>query len=339
MNNRSYTTNAQNLIFTAFGEQAPFIEEIPGSTSTYEVTLTSAEGEWGTTADIYTSAASITFTGSRTQVNTWFETVTWYPVKNNTGTVSATYTQKKDGVLQVTKNFNLEYAANGSITPQLYTFESTATWTPTVVERKYAVMDYLIVGAGEDGGGFLRPSGGGFGFGRGGRGGRVISATGVSIPNSSYSVVVGSPVVYDTAGGNSSFNSQTAEGAYTGGFANGTDATVAGRDAFGGGSGAGGAGENGSVTGTGPYTVEGGDGGIGVASSISGTSRLYAPGGGGGFSSTTSDTNSRGTNGTGFPTLRYGSGGQGRSLANGSPQEAGGGEIGGPGVVFVKTRA
>jgi hypothetical protein len=342
MNNRSYTSNTQNVIFTAFGAQAPFIEEIPGSTSTYEVTLTSTEGEWGTTADIYTAASSITFTGSRTQVNTWFETVTWYPVKNNTGTVSATYTQKKDGVLQITKNFNLEFAASGTITDQLYTFETafnaglgdftTYTWTPTLAERKYTVMDYLIVGGGEDGVGF-----GSFDTGSGGRGGQVISATGQTISNTSYTVNVGASGE-GTGSRNSSFAGQTAVTAYSGGFANGTDASLSTKTAFGGGSGAGGAGQNGSVTGTGPYVIEGGDGGAGVANSITGTSRLYAPGGGGGFSGAVSaDTASRGTDGTGFPTVRYGGGGQGQSQT--SPNTFGGGDPGRSGVVFVKTRA
>jgi hypothetical protein len=333
MTNRSYTSNAKNIIFTGFGQQAPYIEEPVGTSATYEVTLTSAQGEWGTTADDYTAASSITFTGTKEEVNDWFETVTWYPVKDITGTISATYTQKKNSVLQITKNFNLEYAASGSITPQLYTFTSNATWTPTVVERKYTVMDYLIVGAGEDGVGY---GDGNFATGRGGRGGRVISATGATISNSSYSVVVGSPVVSGGTGGNSSFNSETAQGAYSGGFANGTDASLAGRIAYGGGSGAGGAGQNGTITGTGPYTVDGGDGGSGVANSITGTSRFYGPGGGGGFSVSSTDTASRGTNGTGVPTLRYGAGGQGQSLR--SPNTYGGGEPGGPGVVYVKTR-
>ena len=343
MNNRSYTSNAKNVIFTGFGEQAPYIEEPPGTNATYEVTLTSAQGEWGTTADDYTAASSITFTGTVAQVNTWFETVTWYPVKDITGTISATYTQKKNTVLQVTKNFNLEYAAAGTITDQLYTFETntpnsslgsftTYTWTPTLVERKYAVMDYLIVGGGEDGVGYVNP----FSTGRGGRGGQVVTGTGVAIPNASYTVNVGSSGA-GSGSRDSSFNGQTAVTAYAGGFANGTDASLGGRDAYGGGSGAGGAGQNGTITGTGPYTVSGGDGGAGVANSITGTSRLYSPGGGGGFSATSSDTASRGTNGTGFPTTRYGGGGQGRSLT--SPSTYGGGEPGRSGVVFVKTRA
>ena len=339
MGNRSYTSNARNIIFNSFGQPAPYIEEAPGDSGTYQVELTSTSGEWSTTADDYTGSSSLSFTGTKDEVNAWFLTVTWYPTKNFTSNVAVTYTQYKDGSLQITKNFAFEHAANGTITPTttIYNTSSNAllgdyatyTWTPTLAQKKYAVMDYLIVGSGEAG------QGGSFGSGRGGRAGQFIEVSGATISNTSYTIAVGAST--DGSGsGDSFFNGQTAVRGYSGGYGNGTDANNGSVIAYGGGSGSSSAGAGGIISGSSPFTATGGNGGQGTLSSIDGTSRYYASGGGGGFSVGSSDTGIRGKNGENGTTFYYGYGGQGRSYK--SPSTYGGDSPGRSGVVIIKVR-
>ena len=214
MTNRSYTSNAKNVIFTSFGVSAPYIEEVPGGSSTYQVTLSSAQGEWSTTDNEYTAASSITFTGDKNQVNAWFQTVTWYPPKNVTSNVSVTYTQNKDGVLQITKNFLFEHAANGTIPTNYYVINTAGsnTWLPTLVEQKYSqLMDYIVI-AGGGGGANTNPGGGG-------GGGQHRTLTNQSISLTSYAAVVGAGGAKGggsnsdgAVGSNSSFNGLVSAG-------------------------------------------------------------------------------------------------------------------------------
>jgi hypothetical protein len=335
-------TNITDRVYVANNKNNVFSSNVPQITdpvdTTYTVSITSPFGEFGTSSDLTTSSSTLTYTGSKSSVNTWLSSVVFYPNKDYTGNTTYSVTVTRTG-LSVTRTANLSYASTGTITPELFVFNTsgsdslgdfaTYTWSPIVEYRKYAVMDYLIVGAGEDGVGY---GVGNFATGRGGRGGQVISGTGVTISNSSYTVNVGASGE-GTGSKSSSFNGQTAT---LTSYSNGATATVSSTEAYGGGAGAGANGSDGSITGTGPYTVNGGNGGAGVSSNITGTTYFYGPGGGGGFSASSGDTATRGTNATGYPTLRYGGGGQGQSFK--SPSTYGGGEPGRSGVVIIKVR-
>jgi hypothetical protein len=210
-----------------------------------------------------------------------------------------------------------------------------------------AQVEYLIVAGGGGGGGFL--SGGG-----GGAGG-LLTATGLTVTEQNYTIVVGSggTAAQDARGGNggnSSFNGLTSIGGGGGGRDNASDGPGLSGGSGGGGStngraggsgtlGQGNNGGNGNPTSfgyggggggagsVGTAGASGGAGGSGSSSSINGSAVTYAAGGNGG-----QRVNPR-TDGTpGTPNTGKGGGG---GSSNDTSNRASGG-IGGSGVVIIR---
>lgn len=360
MTARTYQANNSNQLFAT---TTPYIADIdPATTATFTIEFTSANGEFGTGSS---SSSTLTYSGTLAQCNAYFSGIYFYPTKNYTSNTTFTYRQYKNASLQTTRTVALTYTSTYTIPTEVNTFTADDTFLTTIVQRKYAVMDYLIVGGG---------GAGGYGtttayHGGGGGGGGVTEFTNQTINSSSYAVVVGAAGLRDVSsrgkvggnGGTSSFNGSTATGGYGGGFSNtvnvggtggnsgngyagsagggGSPATATfGKDYGGAGAGAGGVATDTAyiydttddIIGNGNDVLGWGKtGGIfpgpGYTSSITGASVEYGKGCQGGWA----------TGGDHFAGSRnYGHGGNGSGGPTGTlPTD------GGPGVVIVKIHA
>jgi hypothetical protein len=234
----------------------------------------------------------------------------------------------------------------GTPTATIQTFttplDTAIAWlAPTDV---YSV-EYLVVGGGGGGGGAYDTGGGG-----GGGAGMVLTGIMSVIPDSNYTVTVGSggsastnnyPTINETDGGsgNSSiFNTITAfggeggkrsryqiGGSGLGGAAQSTNITSARAGNGGGANGGGGGGGGSNGSGANKVGATGGNGGVGITTSISGVTVTYSTGGKGGNGSVFSNGNS-GTSNTG----------NGASGAGASSGGARNGGTGGSGIVILK---
>lgn len=333
MIDRVYFSNRDNLIFQ---NNTPSITD-PLDT-VYTVSLTSANGEFGTSSDLSTAFTTLTFTGTKASVNAWFPTVIFYPNKNFTGTGSFTYTQERSG-LSFSKTQSLGYAGDGTLPATVYTFNTSGSitlgdqqnyiWIPKFTEKKYFFMDYLVIGGGGKGSPGTAT--------KGGNAGQLHYITNDIIDENSYSVLVGNGTL-GSGTGVSSFNGYVAQPDYQGVYTSGNNVTVSGAGtAFGGGAGSAQSGFDGTITGSAvPYTITGGNGGNGTFINITGTGRYYAAGGGGGFSSSSSSNiDNKGADGLGGGvTPGYGNGGTGGSTT--APNTVSNPENGISGVVIIR---
>jgi hypothetical protein len=309
---RTYQGNAGTTIFST---TTPYIEDLNGTASSYEVRLTSANGQFG---DANSSTNTLIYTGSKAQVNAWFSSVVFYPTKAYTGTTSYTYTQYKNGTLQLTRTASLTYSGTtATYVSALYSYTLAGTYTRTITydQQKYATFEVLVVGGGGGGAGgneFTYGQGGG-----GGGGGQVVYLTNQTFTSTTIPIVVGAGGGNGysglSAGSSSQFGSITAIGGNPGivfiQAQNPTGTRTGGSSAngnlggtntangyftigYGGGGGAGGAGGNGTIVvepTTGHERGRGGQAGVGVSNSITGQTEYYGTGGAGGQISPGSD--------------------------------------------------
>jgi hypothetical protein len=120
---RRYDNDLPN---TLFNNLVPQITDLDETNPTYTITLSSAIGKFGTTAN--NAVSNFSFTGSKTQINAIFPTLVFVPNLNSTGNSTISYTQTKNGVQQVSATAIL----NG---PFVATFPKVTTnQTATVTE-------------------------------------------------------------------------------------------------------------------------------------------------------------------------------------------------------------
>lgn len=157
---RTYLANTANNIFATNTPQV----NSSNSADTFSITISSSLGQFGIGAS-GTPASSVTISGTKSVVNaalTGSGAIRFYPTKGSTSSGTFTWAQSRNGVLEFTRNIGLTGYAN-AFTPATYTFTSSTTWTPTVVEQVYGLADVLLVAAG-GGGGYYGSGGGAGGF-------------------------------------------------------------------------------------------------------------------------------------------------------------------------------
>lgn len=193
---RNYIGNNANLIFSTNTPQIIDLDSI--GTNTYTVTLTCSFGKFSIIYNqnplVQTALSSpFTITGTKAEINSALALIRFYPNAGVSSNGTFTYTQSKNGNLQVSAICQL----NG--TPGTHTlsttklvFTSTTTWTPTYEQVMYAdVYNLSVVGAG--GGGAGNTGSGNFGGSGGGGGGALYRIPGpFSLsPNTTYSFNIG----------------------------------------------------------------------------------------------------------------------------------------------------
>jgi hypothetical protein len=339
---RTYQSNRANSIFTS---NTPIIADLDGTSASYTIEFVASTGEFGTTS---TSSSTYSFSGTKAQVNSHFSNIIYYPNRNVTSSFTATYNQYKNGSLQLTRTFGMQFSSLGAIATNTYVFTSSSTFTPSYEQRKYGYADVLVVGGGGSGA-YRYVSGSIFDGGGGGGGGQALYNPSLEISNSSYTITVGNGGTAPTSlGQNGNNGSASSAFGYTGnpglagisgsaglpaGGASGSgnaggsgyrDAPASGGEAYGGsGGGATGAGSN--WTGSTPAT-----GGAGFTSTISGSSVTYGVGGGG----SRGESDAGGITGT-----TNGNPGSGSAGMGGSPTFATAPVDGKAGIVIIRVHA
>lgn len=339
---RLYQSNRANSIFQS---NTPIIDDLDGTSASYTIEFIAGTGEFGTTSS---SSSTYTFSGTKAQVNAQFSNIIYYPDPNITSSFTATYNQYKNGSLQLTRTFTIQFSSLGAIATNTYTFTSSSTFTPSYEQRKYGFADVFVVGGGGSGA-YRYVSGSIYDGGGGGGGGQVVYNASLSITNSSYTITVGNggaaPSSLGQNGNNGTSSSAfgytaspglagisgsaglPAGGASGSGQSGGSgyrDAPINGGEAYGGsGGGASGAGSN--WGGAAPAT-----GGAGFTSTISGSSVTYGVGGGG----SRGESDAGGINGSQSLTPGSGSAGMG-----GSPTFSSVPTAGKDGIVIIRVHA
>jgi hypothetical protein len=234
----------------------------------------------------------------------------------------------------ITKSYNVEIVYNGvgDYAGDTLTFNvGTHTWTPTLLDKKYGEMRYLLVA----GGGGSAPSDQYANSAGGGAGGYYEQSSHEDIINSSYSITVGSGGTTGSSGTLSSFNGITVQPGTAGilpnntqyplsatdygkggdsgnGFTGGDTAVNTGGSGtpWSAGGGAGGTqnGEDGTFAGFPPASIPG-DGGNGFNSTVYGEIVSVGGGGEGGLYDAYEAPDIAGNGGNGFGSKRYGSNG------------------------------
>jgi hypothetical protein len=166
-----------------------------------EYTITLSASQSGTNAgsgfsrfaDGNDFSSTWSYTGTKDQINSILPTISYYPGVNATGTTSFVYTQSKSNLSgnQLSITVPCYYLSNIT-TSSVYTYTvGSYTWTPTLIEKLYRKMDYLIVGGGGAGGTSLLNTSGVTAGAGGGAGGDVMISLNSNISNNTYPVVVG----------------------------------------------------------------------------------------------------------------------------------------------------
>jgi hypothetical protein len=345
MTNRTYLSNVPNAIFAT---STPVIGD-PVAGAVYTITLSSPNGEFGT---ITSSTSNYSFTGTISQINAQWTNIRFFPNKDYSSNSTFTYTQTKAGITTVNRTLSLNYAGAGTVPTLTYTFFNSSTWTPTYVEKKYSVFDYLLVGGGGAGG--SRTAGQSNGSGGGGGGGVRYSTDQPLLANSySFTVALGGQPV--AAGNGGAGGSTTGFGFTVGGGLGGGRCVAGGTNGIPGGGGENSTGASGGFgTGT-MYNLRPLGGGGGSGSTSRGFYRTndvfnQAPGaggdgeshpiygavvaqGGGGGVGLRAEIGANGTGARGFTLNNPGCGGGG---GGGSALEELG-DPGQPGIVVIRT--
>jgi hypothetical protein len=236
LTNEVYFSNSANQLF-----DQPIIVNDANPQAQITITLSSPNGEFGT---LNSAFATYSFTGTPSQINANWTNIRFWPNKDFTSTSSYTYTQAVGGVTRINKTFTLFYSGSGfAIEDVIYEFTNSATWTPSVLERKYQRMSFAVQAGGGGGAGnsswdieliqldgrISDITGGG-----GGAAGQFITVLDQQISNNSYTVTVGqggsggNTGLPGSIGGNSSFNGVIAQGGRAGLPYNGTVPTRTG---------------------------------------------------------------------------------------------------------------
>lgn len=274
---RSFTTSTVSNLFPS---SIPAIIENTSSDTVYTVEITTPAGELGLTDASFSS--TWTMTGTKETINSAFANLKIYPYNGiAAGTYWFNYKQLRNGVLQESKVVYLIGYQRSTAIPGTGTFTvSAGTYTPTIYQRRYLKADILCVGGG-GGGASISDLGGG------GGGGAVVEILDTTLPNPSYTAVIGVGGLsgssgfdnggttslgsaISAAGGQAGLYSPTRRGGNSGSGYTGGNSSLDG--AGGGGAGAGANGGNASG-------YNGGAGGAGKVSTIDGIT--YAGGGGG----------------------------------------------------------
>lgn len=145
--NRPFISNTGNQdIFLSNTPQ--IIEDVTGTPS-YTITLNSSAGKFGTNAANATSI--FTYTGSKSQVNSLFPTILFYPNLDISSDQIAYYTQSRDGVTQLSNQIvSLVGTPRTTTIPGAgtYTYTSNSVVEFTYEQANYLFADVLIVGGG-----------------------------------------------------------------------------------------------------------------------------------------------------------------------------------------------
>lgn len=170
MIDRSYTTNRVNNIFA---NSTPVIDDGIDLGQLYTITLESSLGKFGvgTIAEI-NSQSFYTFTGTMSQVNAQFASMKFVPPVDSDGASGTfTYTQSRNGVLQVNRTLQFTGIDQPFVSTHSFSGTGTYSYVPTEEEKFYG-SNMRVIGVGAGGGGGCRnisPLGGG-----GGMGGQVV---------------------------------------------------------------------------------------------------------------------------------------------------------------------
>jgi hypothetical protein len=163
LSNKTYQSNVSNLIFE---NDSPYIRDRSPSGSTFEVTLTVNSGVLSVNNGI-SSSSTVTISGDIDNVNNVLSDIIYYPDYNQTSTVNLTYSIEKDSVLLDSGLVTIAHTTEGTLSTQVYTFNSSGTLDIPYEQIEYGEWEYLIVGGG-----------GGGAAGGGGAGGQVLKGTG-----------------------------------------------------------------------------------------------------------------------------------------------------------------
>jgi hypothetical protein len=172
---RTYIANKENQIFSA---NTPQITDL--RSGTYSVTLTSPNGEFGTTLN--SSTTSLTLTGTKETINAAIAGIYFYPNAGYLGNTTVVWQQSRNGISYITKTLNVNYAGNNlQVKQYTYLTPGSFTFTPTFVEKKYLQVQWLVVGGGGPASSLI-----------GGNAGKYTNGINLT-PLNSYSVTVGNP--------------------------------------------------------------------------------------------------------------------------------------------------
>lgn len=305
--NRNYIANNENLIFSL---DAPFIGDGDSNTdATFTINLScNSTSGYFSYSKVIPPTNNFSYSGTRSQVNNIFPLIRFYSYPGQTTNSSITYTQRKNGILQITQIITFVYNAG---TYPGNTLELTVSsigegyrnirfWNEDILYASNT--DVLLVGAGAAGGSGENGAGGGggggevielFNFGTMsfieynvliGRGGNRLVDYGTGFTNGENTVAFS-----QTARGGRGHPGGGAPGASGGGNAGGSGLEWLAYSEYvsfagGGGGGHGSAGFNATLVSVNPAIndryVNPGAGGNGYFSSI--TNQYYAAGGGGG---------------------------------------------------------
>lgn len=144
MINRSY---ASNTVANIFATSTPAIQDGTDFGQLYTITLTSSLGKFGNSAANAIAAASYTFTGNRTQVNSEFSNMKFVPNLGTSSSGTFTYTQTRDQYLQVNQTLSLTGTVQ-AITPTTFTYSDSGTFTPTFDQAYYGTTNAVLIGGG-----------------------------------------------------------------------------------------------------------------------------------------------------------------------------------------------
>jgi len=174
---RGYLSNQANNLFT---NNIPFI--IANDSFSYE--FTASNGTFG--FDEQGDTATLTLSGTNTELNNSFGDIIYYPPKDFTSTDTITYKQFKDGSLIFQSSFSATRQGTGGIALEKFEFLQSATFTPTFIQQKYGTATIYLLGGG-GGGGYAQSQD----AASGGAGGQYRIISDLAITQSSYNIVVG----------------------------------------------------------------------------------------------------------------------------------------------------
>lgn len=143
----------------SFNKNTPaplFPTDIPQITDTrggsYTIYLKSSAGEFGL-ANTATSS-NYSYTGTYGQINTIFPQINFYPYKDVTGNQTFTYSQYRQGAVEIQNQQVQLIGSTVDLSPANVTvvLTSSGSYTPTFEQKTYYKMNVLAVGAGGNGG-------------------------------------------------------------------------------------------------------------------------------------------------------------------------------------------
>lgn len=152
---RTYISNQPNNIFA---NNTPYLSEITAGNYTITLSLAQPIGFFTTESGYLTRpgwdqpSLTYTFSGTLSQCNDALANLRFYPIKNTISQTVVTYTQRRNGLFQLTQTFNLAGAVNTNPVPGTgvisYTTPGSYTFVPTAEQYLYLDCDLFMVGSG-----------------------------------------------------------------------------------------------------------------------------------------------------------------------------------------------